>query len=221
MPMLPGGVYVSDEGVSIGSQAYADQFSDKYDSQDDCEEAAHTGNPTTSFNPVSGLASYFSNIWAAMAEAAFQQEWNPKPTPVTTDFEYSTKPPGGGEFADPPSKLPPSYTYDGPIAGAGFLGLFPPAPGSPKYNDYVNRNNFKVETEMPPEEPSSSLNQVSKWGGNVGNSWNDFTKGVFEGYNEEKGHEWYDLIPGFSKSTKWPPLLILGGGILLLILIIK
>ena len=196
--------------------------------QDDCEIATHTGNPSPSFNPwAAGIGHYLGDVWTAMREAIKQQESIPKATPVGPDFEYASKPPGGGQFADPPSKLPPSFTYDGPVAGAGFLGLFPPAPGSPKYNDYVNKTNFKVDTEGPSEDippgtkPVSPLNQLNKWGGNVGNSWNEFTKGVSEGYNEEKGHEWYDLLPGFSETSNMPLMLMAAGGILLLILIIK
>lgn len=115
---------------------------------------------------------------------------------------------------------PPSFAYEGPLGGAGPLGLFAPAPGSSEYEAFVKRK----------EEPAQNLNldpkiqlaeKENKWTTNISKTLGDFSKGFYEGFHEEKGHGLWDLIPGLPNTSNLPLILIVGGGILLLILIIK
>lgn len=132
-------------------------------------------------------------------------------------------------------QLPPSFTYKGPLGGAGFLGLFAPEPGSPEYNAYVTKQTAKAEynskiagiAPLTDNEESTAI-EITKQ--TVGPSlWEKFSGAVHEGYTEEPEdvnvfQESIDKVVSAGTGIISPsnyPLLLIGGGILLLILIIK
>ena len=115
---------------------------------------------------------------------------------------------------------PPSFDYEGPLGGAGPLGLFAPAPGSPEYEAYIARE--KGGTTLHNLDPKTPLaEKENKWTTNITKTLGDFSKGFYEGFHEEKGAGLFDLIPGLLNISNLPLMLMAGAGILVLILIIK
>lgn len=131
---------------------------------------------------------------------------------------------------------PPSFSYPGPVAGAGFLGLFAPGPGSPEYNAYVAKQNAK-EGDFNPEHVGlpvlesnkrSTVNEVAKQvqGPTL---WDRFSGAVYEGYTQapKDVNVFEESIKAAGKAVTGiinpsnSPLLLIGGAVLLLLLILK
>jgi hypothetical protein len=132
-------------------------------------------------------------------------------------------------------QLPPSFGYEGPVAGAGFLDLFAPKPGSPKYNAYVLGQQTK-EIYNPKTIGITPLAENRKMAGNEivkqtegPNLWEKFSTGLVQGYTREP-----EDVNVFEKSVSDAGkaltgvidpsnyyLLAIAGGVLLLLLIIK
>jgi NOL1/NOP2/fmu family ribosome biogenesis protein len=136
----------------------------------------------------------------------------------------------------PKRNLPPSFSYEGPLAGAGFLRLFAPKPGSPEYNAYVlkqkEKKNYNPETsgitpllgnkkttaaEIDKQTRSSSL-------------WERFMTGVDAGYTKKPEDENVFLtslenakntLKGAIPEAPNSNLLLIGAAILLVILVLK
>jgi hypothetical protein len=169
----------------------------------------------TSFNPNDmGLASYFNNVWAIALERAKQGSTTPK------IYTYEEPPPTGT----------PSNT--------GIIGWFA---GIPEYfinlreQDKIEWIEHKKKLEERRESTKNPEGQevisdtdvndpwVSFWGASgepsakpsavekIGNTWDEFTGAVVEGW-EEGG------VGGIG-DYKYP--LLIAGGVILLILIIK
>jgi hypothetical protein len=132
-------------------------------------------------------------------------------------------------------QLPPSFTYEGPVAGAGFLDLFAPKPGSPKYNAYVLGQKTK-EIYNPKTMGITPLTENAKTAGNEivkqtegPNLWEKFSTGLVQGYTrepedvnvfEESVINAGKALTGIVNPSNYY-LLGIAGAVLLLILIIK
>jgi hypothetical protein len=132
-------------------------------------------------------------------------------------------------------QLPPSFSYEGPVAGAGFLDLFAPKPGSAKYNAYVLGQQTK-EIYNPKTLGITPLAENAKTAGNEiitqteGPSlWEKFSTGLVQGYTKEPedvnvfGESVANVgkaLTGIASPSNYY-LLGIAGAVLLLILIIK
>jgi hypothetical protein len=201
--------------------------------------ASYGSSAPVSFNPASmGLAAYLSNIWASAFEVAKNYHIAPD------SARYIVDP--GAEPSDPipqkPYEGPAPETgkwwertknYKGPLAGAGFLGLFAPAPGSAEYEAYVAKNAEKVEEKKKP--PTISPDKTPKV---EGNSWSNFLRGTKAGYNlepkpgqvgepedrnvfQESLDKWGAGISNIAKVPDYATYLVIGGAVLLLLLVLK
>lgn len=165
---------------------------------------------TQPFKPSStGLASFFSNTWGSAVEVAKQR---------TPDF-----------------LPPPSFEYKGPLGGAGPLGLLAPAPGSQKYEQFVERqrlNEFNPKKSgiapLPDNTKTIAIETSKQIEGP--NWWEKFSGAVKEGYTKEPEDvnvftesvkNAGSAMAGIVPTSNYSLVLIGGAAILLLILIIK
>jgi hypothetical protein len=198
-----------------------------------------TSTPTPHpFNPANmGLSAYLSHIRSSMYEVAKNYHIDP-------DSAITIIGPGA-EPSDPIPQKPyegpvperkwweNNKYYEGPLGGAGFLGLFAPAPGSPEYEAYVAKNAEKVEkkknnpTVSPDKTPKpSSIN------------WSNFVMAAKAGYNlepkagqvgepedrnvfQESLDKWGAGISNIAKTPEYATYLVIGGAVLLLLLVLK
>jgi hypothetical protein len=134
-------------------------------------------------------------------------------------------------------QLPPSYTYEGPLGGAGFFGLLAPKVGSPKYEDYVTNQKAKEKEKYNPKtiglaslikNDNTTISEVGKQTEGT-HRWEEFTAAVKQGYTREP-----EDVNVFEKSMSGAGkaltgvidpsnyyLLAIAGAVLLLILMIK
>lgn len=201
--------------VSYGTPSYELQeelgedliSSEDYFASIEAGEAAPISQP---FNPPAlGLPAFYSNAFKTAYEI-MRQQISATPTP-------------------------PSFTYEGPIGGAGPLGLLAPLPDSQKYREFVTRQqdkeiyNPEKSGIMPLAENQKSTAIETAKQTQGPNLWERFTGAVQEGYTKEP-----EDVNTFTKSIEQLKAASLGivkpsnyallavcGVALLLVLIIK
>jgi hypothetical protein len=134
-------------------------------------------------------------------------------------------------------QLPPSFSYEGPLGGAGFFGLLAPKIGSAKYEDYIVKQKTKEKEKYNSKtigiaplakNDKTVISEVGKQTKGT-HLWEGFTTAVKQGYTREPedvnvfeksvGDAGKALTGVIDPSNYY--LLAVAGGILLLILIIK
>jgi hypothetical protein len=137
----------------------------------------------------------------------------------------------------PPAKnLPPSYSYEGPLGGAGPLGLFAPKPGSPEYNAYVikreNRMKYNPDTggvtSLPENKKTSDAEKDKQT--RSSSLWERFMRGYDEGYTKKPEDENVFLdsvdnakntLTGIIPEVPNTNLILIAGAVILLILVLR
>jgi hypothetical protein len=211
-----GGVDVGAEFASIEADGGSvrrvwDEYSKKWVLGSPVTSATvYTAPITQPFKPSStGLAAYLSNAWGSASETLKQ---------LTPDF-----------------LPPPSFGYEGPVGGAGFLGLVGPDPDSQEYKQFVERqrlNEFNSKKSgIAPLADNAKTAAVEFDKQTVGPSaWEKFMAGFRAGYTEkpedvnvftESVKNAGNAMAGVVSPTSYPLILIGGAAILVLILIIK
>jgi hypothetical protein len=134
-------------------------------------------------------------------------------------------------------QLPPSFSYPGPLGGAGPFGLLAPAVGSAKYEDYIVNQQVKEKEKYNAKtigiaplvkNDETTISEIGKQTKGT-HLWDGFATAVKEGYTrepedvnvfEKSVSDAGKALTGVIDPTNYY-LLAIAGGVLLLILIIK